>query len=177
MSTASTPRQERVADAVYLDVLHFLNVEAELLDAGRFDEWLELLAEDITYRMPLTITRERSELPIYADDMEILSESIHSLRFRIERLKTEFAWAEDPPSRTRHIVTNVIVRPGASDDEVLVSSCFCVHWIRAIAADGDLFIGHRKDRLVRSGEGWLLAARELYLDTTTLPANGVTILF
>ena len=177
MTAPASSRLERVPDSTYLDVLHFLNAEAELLDEGRFDEWLELLTEDVTYRMPLTVNRERSDLPIYADDMEIMSESIHSLRFRIERLKTEYAWAEDPPSRTRHLVTNVIVRPGESDDEVLASSCFVVHWIRAIQPAGDLFIGHRKDRLVRVGDGWRLAARELYLDTTTLSANGVTILF
>jgi 3-phenylpropionate/cinnamic acid dioxygenase small subunit len=161
----------------YLEVVNFLNLEAKLLDEGRFDEWLELLTEDVTYRMPLTITREKSDLPIYADDMEILSESIHSLRFRIERLKTEFAWAEDPPSRTRHLVTNVMVEPGPSGDEVAVSSNFIVHWIRAIQPEGDLFIGHRRDRLRRVGGEWRLAAREMYLDTATLPANGVTILF
>jgi 3-phenylpropionate/cinnamic acid dioxygenase small subunit len=168
---------DRVADSVYLDVLHFLNTEAELLDEGRFDDWLELLAEDIRYEMPLTLTRERSELPVYATDMEIMSESIHSLRLRIERLKTEYAWAEDPPSRTRHLVTNVVVRPGDSDEEVHASSCFCVFWNRGLDADGDLFIGRRKDTLVRSGGGWRLASRELFLDTATLGANGVSILF
>lgn len=161
----------------YVEVLNFVNHEARLLDERRFDEWLELLTEDITYRMPLTITRERSDLPIYADDMEIMSESIHSLRFRIERLKTEFAWAEDPPSRTRHLVTNVIVSDGTGDDEIEVSSYFIVHWIRAIKAEGDLFIGHRNDRLRRVDGELRLAAREMYLDTATLPANGVTILF
>ena len=114
MTAPVSSEPHRVTDSVYLDVLRFLNAEAALLDEGRFDEWLELLTEDVTYRMPVTITRERSDQPIYADDMEILSESIHSLRFRIERLKTEFAWAEDPPSRTRHLVTNVLVKRGAS---------------------------------------------------------------
>ena len=60
---------------------------------------------------------------------------------------------------------------------MLASSYFCVHWIRSIASEGDLFIGHREDRLVRIDGDWRLAAREMYLDTTTLPANGVTILF
>jgi 3-phenylpropionate/cinnamic acid dioxygenase small subunit len=166
-----------VADAVYLDVLHFLNVEADLLDEGRFDEWLELLTEEVRYRMPVTVTRERSDLPIYAADMEIMSESIHSLRLRIDRLKTEYAWAEDPPSRTRHLVTNVVVRQGASDDEVLASSSFCVYWSRSIAPQGDFFIGRRRDRLVRVAGAWRLAEREMFLDSATLSANGVTILF
>lgn len=177
MTTTSAPETTRVADAVYLDVLHFLNTEAELLDTGRFDEWLELLTDDVTYRMPVTVTRERSDLPIYASDMEIMSESMHSLRFRIDRLKTEFAWAEDPPSRTRHMVTNVTVKRGASDDEVFASSYFCVFWSRGMAPEGDFFIGHRKDRLVRVAGAWRLAARDMFLDSATLSANGVTILF
>ena len=177
MTTTAAAPETRVADAVYLDVLYFLYTEAELLDNRQFDDWLELLAEDVTYRMPVTVTRERSELPIYASDMEILSESIHSLRLRIDRLKTEFAWAEDPPSRTRHLVTNVIVKRGASDDEVFASSSFCVYWSRGIASEGDFFIGRRQDRLVRVDGAWRLAAREMFLDTTTLSANSVTILF
>jgi 3-phenylpropionate/cinnamic acid dioxygenase small subunit len=167
----------RVSDSVYLDVLHFLNTEAALLDEGRFDEWLELLDEDVRYQMPLTVTRERSDLPIYAADMEIMSESIHSLRLRIDRLKTEFAWAEDPPSRTRHLVTNVVVSKGATDAEVRAASSFCIHWSRGMDAEGDLFIGRREDTLVRSDDSWRLAVRQLYLDTATLGVNGVSILF
>jgi 3-phenylpropionate/cinnamic acid dioxygenase small subunit len=175
--SATVPAAGQVADAVYLEVLRFLHEEAELLDSGRFDQWLERLTSDVTYRMPVTVTRERSDRTMYASDMEIMSESIQSLRFRIDRLKTEFAWAEDPPSRTRHMVTNVIVSPGASDDEVFARSCFCVFWSRGTAPRGEMFVGHREDRLVKADGGWRLAARELFLDTATLSANGVTILF
>jgi 3-phenylpropionate/cinnamic acid dioxygenase small subunit len=175
--SATPAAAARVDDTVYLEVQRFLYREAELLDAGRFDEWLGLLTTDITYRMPVTLTRERSDLPVYASDMEIMSESIQSLRFRLDRLKTEFAWAEDPPSRTRHMVTNVIVTPGADDAEVYARSCFCVFWSRGTAPRGELFIGRREDRLVKVDGEWRLAARELFLDTSTLSANGVTILF
>jgi 3-phenylpropionate/cinnamic acid dioxygenase small subunit len=174
---SATSPARHVADAVYLDVLRFLHEEAALLDAGRFDEWLELLTDDVSYRMPVTVTRERGTLPVYAADMEIMSESLESLRFRIARLKTEFAWAEDPPSRTRHMITNVMVEEGPSDDEVLARSCFIVFWSRSIAPRGELFVGHREDRLVRVDGGWRIASRDMYLDTATLSANGVTILF
>jgi phthalate 3,4-dioxygenase beta subunit len=40
---------------------------------------------------------------------------------RVKRLATDHAWAEDPPSRTRHFVTNVrTFRPRA--DELYVES-------------------------------------------------------
>jgi 3-phenylpropionate/cinnamic acid dioxygenase small subunit len=177
MSTAAAPVARRASDAVYLEIQRFLYEEAELLDRGRFDEWLELLTDDVSYRMPVTVTRERNDLPVYASNMEIMSESIQSLRFRIDRLKTEFAWAEDPPSRTRHMVTNVIVNLGASDSEIFARSCFCVFWSRGTAPHGELFVGHREDRLVKVDGAWRLAARDLFLDTATLSANGITILF
>lgn len=176
MST-STARAARVDDAVYLQVQRFLYEEAELLDTGRFDDWLQLLTDDVSYRMPVTVTRERGDLPAYASDMEIMSESIQSLRFRVDRLKTEFAWAEDPPSRTRHMITNVIVVRGDDDSEVFARSCFCVFWSRGSSPHGELFVGRREDHLVRVEGKWRLAGRELFLDTATLSANGVTILF
>ena len=46
---------ERAIAALLLqrEVEAFYMHEAELLDDRRFDDWLELLAEDITYFMPL----------------------------------------------------------------------------------------------------------------------------
>ena len=39
------------------EVTQFLLHEAELLDGRRFDDWLELLAEDMQYSMPVRVTR------------------------------------------------------------------------------------------------------------------------
>ena len=51
----------RVSPELYLEVVQFLFREADLLDRGQFDAWLELLSEDIVYEMPGTLTRDRSE--------------------------------------------------------------------------------------------------------------------
>ena len=40
-------------------------------------------------------------------DMGHFDEDLYSLRKRVQRLTTDHAWTEDPPSRTRHFVTNI----------------------------------------------------------------------
>ncbi len=43
------------------EILDLLHREAELLDEGRLDEWLDLLTDDVTYQMPVRMTRERGQ--------------------------------------------------------------------------------------------------------------------
>src|SRR6266516_3957033 len=104
--------------ALWFEVVAWLDREAELLDTGQFEDWLALLSEDMHYSVPIRLTRERgatshvqSAAPHFLDDMG-------TLRMRVERLKTEFAWAEDPPSRTRRFVTNVRSRTVADGVDV-----------------------------------------------------------
>src|SRR3954470_9567774 len=113
------------ADPCYAEVLEFLYAEAELLDGGQFSEWLELLTEDIRYRLPLTVTRKSG--PGHSDESEIMRETLASLQLRVRRLTTGFAWSETPPSRTRHLITNVRVRPGERAEELNVTSNLLVY--------------------------------------------------
>jgi hypothetical protein len=48
-------------DTPYLEVVQFLSDEAALLDADRLEDWLALLAEDISYLMPVRVTRLRNQ--------------------------------------------------------------------------------------------------------------------
>src|SRR5271163_1854869 len=82
------------------EIEQFLYHEAILLDARRFDEWLELLADDIHYWMPLRFNRDRrdeaSEISA-PDELSLFDDDKPFLEARIRRLKTGKAWAEDPP--------------------------------------------------------------------------------
>lgn len=150
-------------------VEEFLYTEAELLDGWRLREWLELLTEDVRYRVPIRIAKERSddERAGVSTEMFHLDEDIHSLQLRVDRLETGFAWAEDPPSRLRHFVTNVRVRePG---EELAVRSNVLVYRSRWDRPEHDLLSGERHD-VLRHVDGELkLAERTVVLDSTTLP--------
>ena len=94
-------------DPAHLAAHQFLVEEATLLDAADYASWLNLLCEDIRYVMPVRVTTARGAGFDSLADMGHFDEDLYSLRKRVQRLATDHAWTEDPPSRTRHFVTNV----------------------------------------------------------------------
>jgi len=156
----------------------FYYLEAELLDDRKLREWFELLTEDIRYWMPI----RHNELERPAELAQELSrpgegyyfdDDSKSLKIRVERAYSKIAWAEVPPSRTRHLITNVRVK---KDDgkEVEVDSNFLVYRTR-METDKDLFVGTRRDLLRRSGESFKIARRTIILDQAVLDAKNISI--
>jgi len=86
------------------------------------------------------------------------------------------AWAEDPPSRTRHIVSNVEAEPGANDSELKVYSNFIMYRTRA-ETEVDFYVGAREDVLRREGGSFKVAYRKIILDQTVLLAKNVSNFF
>jgi 3-phenylpropionate/cinnamic acid dioxygenase small subunit len=157
------------------EVLEFLHHEAELLDAGRLEEWLDLLTDDVSYTMPVRMTRERGQEPELSTEMQFFQDDRTTLGLRVRRLRTEFAWAEDPPSRTRHFVANVRIRPGASADEVAVRCNVLIYRNRGASAGHDLISGERREVLRRVGGAWKLARRVFVADQATLGVDNLAI--
>lgn len=94
----------------HFECRQFYNQEAELLDAKDFEGWLELLTEDVDYQMPVRVTREAgTERSEFSDEAFNYRETRSTLEARVERFQSEYAWSVDPPSRTRHFITNVRV--------------------------------------------------------------------
>lgn len=144
----------------------FLFHEAELLDDGRLREWLALLTEDVRYRVPVRIAKERGESGI-SREMFHLDEDRDSLELRVDRIETGFAWAEDPPSRLRHFVANVRVREEAG--ELRVRSNLLLTRSRWDRPEQDVLAAERHDVLRRTADGLRLAERLVLLDSTTVP--------
>jgi 3-phenylpropionate/cinnamic acid dioxygenase small subunit len=175
LTLAESGRALSPADPLYADVLEFLYHEAELLDSGRFSDWLDLLAEDLSYRLPIRLNRARAEGGDVSDQTEIFRDNRASLALRVRRLGTGYAWAETPPSRTRHLVSNVRVRATDNPHELAVSSCFLVYRSRSSEPTPDLFSGERQDLLRRTDDGWRLARRTILLDQAVIGARHLSI--
>jgi 3-phenylpropionate/cinnamic acid dioxygenase small subunit len=97
------------------------------------------------------------------------------LETRIARLETEYAWAEDPPSRSRRYVTNVRVEATSNPDELGAKSNLLIFRNRRDAPDHQLIAGERHDVLRRAGDGWRIARRTVYLDQATLGTHNLAI--
>jgi ethylbenzene dioxygenase beta subunit len=165
---------------VIREVLDFLHREAALVDEGRYREWLSLLTEDVVYRIPVRLTRERPPQGGYggiAEGMLHMDEDRASLEMRVARLETGFAWAEDPPSRLRHFVTNVRVGEpvrGDRGEEVEVRSYLLLFRSRWDRPDFTFLSAERQDLLRRENGGWKLARRLVILDHSTLPTHNLS---
>lgn len=150
------------------DVAAFLYLEAELLDARRFEEWLALYAEDATYWIPQGPDADpRTDVQIVLDDRR-------RLRERVLRLTSGHAYSQDPPSRTVHLISNV--RIAAEEGEALtVDSAQMVTEVRRNRQT--IFVGHFRHELVPGAEGsWLIRRKEIRLANSDVPLGNVTFL-
>ena len=73
---------------LFYEISNLLNYEAHLLDNRRFEEWLDMLDENIIYRMPLRVTRENKDGSNIVNDMAFFKENKQSLTVRVNRLRT-----------------------------------------------------------------------------------------
>ncbi|MFE9651057.1 3-phenylpropionate/cinnamic acid dioxygenase subunit beta [Streptomyces sp. NPDC006365] len=183
MSIHPEPAVDEASTVSYDDIrLHFevqrlYAVEAQLLDQHRYADWLELFADDLHYWAPVRTNRLRRQQAL-ADgspgEVAIFDETKASLAWRIRRFDSGMAWAEDPPSRTRHLITNVTVRPGEEDGEFVAESAFLCYRNR-LEREVDIYAGGRTDVLRRTEDGGLLIARRtILLDQNVLLAKNIS---
>src|SRR5215510_8451396 len=179
MSAAATPiRERKKGEAVTPELQHqieqFLFYESRLLDDRNYEEWFALLADDLHYFMPTRYNRLRREAAKEfsgPEEAAFFDEDKASIALRIRRLNTGMAWAEDPPSRTRHMLTNVVVRPHGTN-EYEVDSYFLVYRSR-LEREVETFVGMRQDLLRRDGSsyGFQIVKRTIILDQSILLAR------
>lgn len=163
------------SDSVYSSVVDFLFEESALLDDREHRAWLDLVAPDIHYVVPVRITSPHTLADSTLDDMAHFDEDLYSLEKRVGRLETEHAWAEDPPSRTRRYVTNIRCWEGDKTDEIVARSNLLVFRSRGDLLGPDLLSGQRTDVLRRTDGGLRLARREVILDESVLRTQNLAI--
>lgn len=165
--------------ALQHEIEQALSAEARALDARRFRDWLDFLTDDIVYWMPIRNVRRAAEVneeftrygePAYYDENRALLET------RVLKLESGWAWAEDPPSRTRHHLSNIVITETRGADEV-VCECDLLLYRSRLDTDVDLFSARRVDTLRRVAGSWKLARREIYLDSTVLTAKNLGVFF
>lgn len=156
------------------EVSEFLVREATLLDRADFRQWLELVDPEIEYLMPVRSVRYGPLESEFSRTSFHYHENHFSLRMRVARLYTRFAWSEDPHSHYRHFVSNVAVDASIAADHVDASSNVLVYRGRGPAPGGEVLTAERRDRLRRTPDGLRLLRREVLLDQTVLPVPAIT---
>ncbi|WP_236794738.1 3-phenylpropionate/cinnamic acid dioxygenase subunit beta [Amycolatopsis sp. GM8] len=176
----AAPAANQALEEVLLqhEVEQFYYHESTLLDSHRYEDWVSLFTDDTHYFMPLRRTMTRRQLHLEftrPGEMAYFDENKEFLEKRAQKLATGTSWAEDPPSRTRHLITNVRITEN-TDTEMVVHSNFMLYRTR-LKADIDQWVGRREDTLRRTGAGLAIARRFIYLDQTVLQSANLSNFF
>ena len=166
------------------EISEFLYQEAELLDDRHFADWLDLLADDIRYWMPMRRNVKSNEMDREftreGQDINWFDEGKETLERRVNQILTGVHWAEEPLSRIRHLITNVQLlnaTPSASDPSEVSVRCRFLVYRNRVETETDFLIGKREDTLRKSNEGWKIAERKITLDQNVLLAKNLTFFF
>lgn len=180
MAISTVPEQVLERLVLKDEVEQWLYKEAALLDERRYEEWIDLIAEDVHYFMPIRRNvkfdewdRENSDP---ASEIAWFDEGKDVLEGRVRQLLTGVHWAEEPVSRIRHLITNVRVTD-VQGDLIHTSDNFFV-WHNRLLEEVNLFAGKRDNILRRDPvSGFKLVKRTILLDQSVLLAKVVTFFF
>jgi len=167
------------------EIEEFLYQEADLLDGRKFREWLDLLAEDLVYFMPIRRNvkfgeHEERENTRQGEGISWFDEDKWTVTKRVEQILTGVHYAEEPRSRVTHMVSNVRlldIKPSVEDPAEVTVGCRFLVFQSRVEYEQYTFIGRRTDILRRNGDSWLIARRELILEQNVLLAKNLSILF
>ena len=156
----------RSNDEAYMDIMDFLIDEAEMLDNLEFKAWGATLAKDLEYNVPIRHTRPARQLAqTFIRTVQHMHDDYGSIMLRIMRMTdTRSAWGEDPPSRTKRLVTNVRVYKTNTPNEYKVLSYELITRSRFDFDYFDLIPCERHDIIRRVGSELQLARREALID-------------
>jgi biphenyl 2,3-dioxygenase beta subunit len=178
--TTDSARTEEML--LHHEISQFLFREARLLMERRWNEWLDLLAEDLHYYMPVRenlhprlgeADAHPLRLALFDDDKAFLTE-------RIVKIGTGMSWSEDPLSRVTYVVSNIEVErlpeEPAGEEVYLVKSCFVLNRNR-LEDEVDTYTGVRHDQLRRTAAGFEVKARTIILDQSVVLTKNMSVLF
>ncbi|MDH3600921.1 MAG: 3-phenylpropionate/cinnamic acid dioxygenase subunit beta [Candidatus Tectomicrobia bacterium] len=173
MATSGVSRRD-----LWHELMQLYIHEAWLLDDRKFHDWLDLFTDDVFYFMPRRRNVHRKNLAqelTEVGDLAIFEDDKTYLRMRVERLETGMAWAEDPPSRTRHLVGNLVVEP-LPNGEVGAKTAFILYRSHH-ETEENIFAGSREDVLRKVEGQWKIARRVIVLDANVILAKNLSIFF
>ena len=135
----------------------FIIHEARLLDARRFRDWMALFAEDGTYWVPAASDQQSpfDQASLFYDDRDLM-------KTRVDRLEHPRIHVQTPPSRTAHLVGNIVVEDeDATKREYLIGSTVIMVEYRDDAQR--VFAGRQHHRLRRDGDGFRIVQKRVDL--------------
>lgn len=176
--------------ALICRIEQFYYREARLLDNRQYQQWLELLDPSIVYTMPnryiphadysqreteafLAVDRElERDGP---DALPMREETYQFLAFKAKRTYRADSWSDNPPARTRRMVSNVEVEALGEGNYKARSNVFMFYSSRG--ANNHLYTLGREDILREDGDQFRVLRREVVTDEALVTVPTLTLFF
>lgn len=168
----------RVSGSEKEAVEQFLYAEARLLDAERYEEWFDLLADDLFYWMPVQESRMRKDPRglISPGNVAYFDDSKVDIAVRLRRMSSGVVWTEDPATRHVYMVSNIEVFETDVTDELEVHSVVCQYRHRLERDDSNV-MARRRDVLRRIGESFQLVSRLIVVPQSVFQNKNISVFF
>lgn len=155
--------------ALLQNVEQFLFNEANLIDDRNFEAWLDLFAEDALYWVPANDDKMDP-----TQHVSIVYDTKEGLKDRIWRLGSGAAYAQEPPSKTMHQLSNIQVAQDPQTKQITARCHLNIYEYRhnhhLLSMDTVMQYPARCEyRLQPAGDSYQIALRRIDL----IAANGV----
>jgi 3-phenylpropionate/cinnamic acid dioxygenase small subunit len=167
-------------ETLWSTINRFYIAEAWLLDDRKLRAWLDLFTEDMVYDMPRRKNVNRKdlarEIPVRGTDLPFFEDGRKLMEVRIQRLESGTAWSEEPPSRTRHLVGNLLIEKVEDDGTVHARTAFICHRSHGETSSA-MYSGYRVDILHPVDGSWKISDRTIVLDANVILDKNLAIFF
>ena len=156
------PDQEKIEQFVYR--------EARLLDKQMFEPWLDLFCEDAVYWVPAghDDIDPREHVSIIYDDKTAMAR-------RVKRLRSGYAFAQEPASRVHRLVSNVEVGALSPDGKELEVNTMML-LVELSRHRQTVHSAHCEFTLHHSGEDWKIKRKKVNLLRNNEPLESTPFL-
>src|SRR5216683_2781852 len=142
--------------ADFRQIENFLYREARLMDENAYEQWLSLWAgENICYWVP-----SNADEADPGEQISIIYDNRKRLEARIKRLASGYAFAQDPKSRMRRVISNIEIEEGANG-EITAYSNFVLTELRR--GKQDVFAGRTIHKLRTAGDAFKIFYKKVML--------------
>ena len=159
-----------MSDLTPAKAAEFLYREAQLLDERRWDEWVDLYAEDAVFWVPAWKSEDE---PTSSPDTElslIYYEGRSNLADRVWRARSNLSVASTPLHRTAHAITNVLLEATPATDQAVIKSSWATHTFNPRRKAQHVFFGLTEHTLRLEGGAWRIARKKVLLLNDYIPA-------
>jgi 3-phenylpropionate/cinnamic acid dioxygenase small subunit len=143
----------------------FLYRQSELLDSKKWQDWIDLFADDGIYWMPPDASYKTwdGQPAIFAEDKNLMT-------VRMNRVLHPDAWSQRPLWGTNHVVSNVVIEK-ETKDAVVVRSRF--HMMELRRDDVRHFAGSYRHELKKTKHGYRIKLQRVDMTNAQAPYDYV----